>query len=157
MNRDRGPLSESRSGLFPEDLPSGRRVEAKVKWFNASKGFGFVTLSDGSQDAFLPMAILRRAGYEDVREGAWITCEISAGAKGPLVTTVLSVDDSTAAASEGVSTPEPVPFERSVMNKTPPRSQQRRRDFLTSLMVHLPKCDRGGKKLVYSSIAWKSA
>src|ERR1700719_2984722 len=79
-----------------EDAPSGRVVEAKVKWFNAMKGFGFVTMSDGSPDAFLPMAILRRAGYDDVREGASITCEVGAGAKGPLVTTVLNIDLSTA-------------------------------------------------------------
>ena len=91
-------MYDRRPGFFREDLPPGRRVEAKVKWFNVSKGFGFVTLSDGSQDAFLPMAILRRAGYDDVREGASIICEISAGAKGPLVTTVLNVDNSTAVA-----------------------------------------------------------
>jgi CspA family cold shock protein len=93
-------MYDRRPGFFREDLPPGRRVEAKVKWFNASKGFGFVTLSDVSQDAFLPMAILRRAGYEDVREGASITCEISAGAKGPLVTTVLNIDNSTAVAPQ---------------------------------------------------------
>ncbi len=46
------------------------------------------------------MAILRRAGYDDVREGASITCEVGAGAKGPLVTTVLSIDLSTAVAPE---------------------------------------------------------
>jgi CspA family cold shock protein len=89
-------MYDRRPGFFREDLPPGRRVEAKVKWFNASKGFGFVTLSDGSQDAFLPIAILRRAGYEDVQEGASVICEVSAGAKGPLVTTVLNVDTSTA-------------------------------------------------------------
>ena len=72
----------------------GRRVDATVKWFNASKGFGFVTMSDGTQDAFLPMAILRRAGYDDVREGSSITCEIGAGAKGPLVTNVFNIDAS---------------------------------------------------------------
>jgi CspA family cold shock protein len=77
-------------------VAAGRRVEAKVKWFNAAKGFGFVTMTDGSQDAFLPMAILRRAGYEDVREGASITCEVGNGAKGPLVLTVITIDDSTA-------------------------------------------------------------
>jgi CspA family cold shock protein len=93
-------MYDRRPGFFREDLPPGRRVEAKVKWFNPSKGFGFVTLSDGSQDAFLPMAILRRAGYEDAREGASITCEVSAGAKGPLVTTVLNVDNSTAVAPQ---------------------------------------------------------
>ena len=86
--------------MFPEEIPStpGRRVDATVKWFNPSKGFGFVTLSDGTQDAFLPMAILRRAGYDDVPEGSSITCEIGAGAKGPLVVSVLSIDASTAAA-----------------------------------------------------------
>src|SRR5215212_7200600 len=89
-------MFDRRPGFFREDTPPGRRVDATVKWFNASKGFGFVTMADGSQDAFLPMAILRRAGYEDVREGASITCEVGAGAKGPLVLSVINIDDSTA-------------------------------------------------------------
>src|SRR5712664_4279977 len=96
-------MYDRRPGFFRNDEPqaAGRRAEGKVKWFNATKGFGFVTLSDGSPDAFLPMAVLRRAGYEDVREGASITCEVAAGAKGPLVTAVLNVDDSTAVSSPG--------------------------------------------------------
>lgn len=91
-------MYDRRPGMFRnDDAPSaGRRVEATVKWFNPAKGFGFVTLSDGTPDAFLPMAILRRAGYDDVREGASITCEVGAGAKGPLVVNVLNVDNSTA-------------------------------------------------------------
>jgi cold shock protein len=90
-------MYERRPGFFrTEDAPTGRRVEAKVKWFNPTKGFGFVTLSDGSPDAFLPMAVLRRAGYEDVREGAAISCEVGTGAKGPLVVAVLNLDNSTA-------------------------------------------------------------
>jgi cold shock protein len=91
-------MYDRRPGFFREETPPtpGRRVEATVKWFNPSKGFGFVTLSDGTQDAFLPMAILRRAGFDDVREGALITCEVGAGAKGPLVTNVLNIDSSTA-------------------------------------------------------------
>ncbi len=90
-------MYDRRPGFFrTEDAPTGRRVEAKVKWFNAAKGFGFVTLSDGSPDAFLPMAVLRRAGYEDVREGASISCEVGAGAKGPLVVSVLNLDNGTA-------------------------------------------------------------
>jgi CspA family cold shock protein len=90
-------MYDRRMGSAPEDAPPTRTVEAKVKWFNASKGFGFLTMADGSPDAFLPMAILRRAGYEDVREGASVTCEVGAGAKGPLVTSVISIDLSTAA------------------------------------------------------------
>ena len=90
-------MYDRRPGFFRnDDAQTGQRAEGKVKWFNATKGFGFVTFTDGSQDAFLPMAVLRRAGYEDVREGAGITCEVGAGAKGPLVLSVLNVDMSTA-------------------------------------------------------------
>jgi cold shock protein len=89
-------MYDRRTDLTPEDAPPVNRIEAKIKWFNASKGFGFVTMVDGSPDAFLPMAILRRAGYEDVREGSSITCGVGAGAKGPLVTNVINIDTSTA-------------------------------------------------------------
>jgi len=91
-------MYERRPGFFrADDAPQpGKRVDGKIKWFNASKGFGFVTMADGSQDAFLPMAILRRAGFEDAREGASISCEVGSGAKGPLVLNVLEIDNSTA-------------------------------------------------------------
>jgi CspA family cold shock protein len=92
-------MYERRPGFFREDTPPGRVIEAKVKWFNASKGFGFVTPDDGAQDAFLPMAVLRRAGYEEVREGTSVTCEVGDGAKGPLVINVLNIDPSTAVAA----------------------------------------------------------
>jgi CspA family cold shock protein len=92
-------MFERRPSFFREDTLPGRRVEAKVKWFNAGKGFGFVIVSDGSPDAFLPMAVLRHAGYEELPAGAVITCEVSARAKGPLVTGVLNVDSTTAKTS----------------------------------------------------------
>jgi len=94
-------MFDRRPGFFREDTPPGRRVDATVKWFNASKGFGFVTMAEGGQDAFLPMATLRRAGFEDAREGASIACEVADGAKGPLVTNVLNIDNSTAVAPGG--------------------------------------------------------
>src|SRR4051812_36816815 len=80
-----------------KDAPIARRVDATVKWFNPTKGFGFVLMGDGSPDAFLPMAILRRAGYDEVREGAAITCDVGAGAKGPLVVNVIAVNNGAAA------------------------------------------------------------
>jgi cold shock protein len=95
-------MQERRPGYFrTEDGQPGRRVEAKVKWFNTAKGFGFVTLSDGTPDAFLPMAALRRAGFEEAREGASIVCEVGSGAKGPLVVSVISLDNGTAVAGGG--------------------------------------------------------
>jgi len=94
-------MKARRPGFFRlDDGPTaGRRADGKVKWFSAAKGFGFVTLADGSPDAFLPMAVLRRAGHDDVREGASIACEVGAGAKGPLVVSVISIDNSTASAA----------------------------------------------------------
>lgn len=82
-----------------EEAPAGSRVEAKVKWFNAAKGFGFVSMADGAPDAFLPMATLRRCGYDEAREGASIICEVGMGARGPLVLNVLAIDNSTAVAA----------------------------------------------------------
>ena len=73
-----------------EDAPAGRIVEATVKWFDAGKGFGFVSLPEGG-DAFLPAAALRGAGIAEPGAGAVIRCEVSRGAKGPLVVHVLAV------------------------------------------------------------------
>jgi cold shock protein len=104
-------MFERRPGYFrtEEGQATGRRVSATVKWFNADKGFGFVTMTDGTADAFLPMATLRRAGYEDVREGAAITCEIGTGAKGPLVVSVINVERSTNAPPAAASAPRRAP------------------------------------------------
>jgi len=91
-------MYDRRPSFFRSDDPTtGRRVDGKIKWFNTAKGFGFVTPDDGSADAFLPMACVRRAGYSDVRDGAAIACEIGAGAKGPLVVNVLSINNGSAA------------------------------------------------------------
>ena len=94
-------MYDRRPGFFrsEEDATTGRRVDGKVKWFNTAKGFGFVAPDDGSPDAFLPMACVRRAGYSGVRDGAVIACEVGPGAKGPLVVAVLTIDNSTAGAA----------------------------------------------------------
>src|SRR5208337_1031767 len=55
---------------------SQANVTATVKWFNASKGFGFVAPSDGTPDAFLHISALERAGMTQVNEGATIVCDL---------------------------------------------------------------------------------
>ena len=69
-----------------------------MKWFNAVKGFGFVTPSDGSNDAFLHLSVLRDAGYQELQPGATILCEVARRAKGLQVTRIVEVDCSTAKA-----------------------------------------------------------
>ena len=72
-------------------------VSATVKWFNATKGFGFVSPVDGSADAFLHVSALERAGVSEVGEGASMICDLGPGQRGPQVVTVHSVDMTTAA------------------------------------------------------------
>jgi len=85
---------------FSQPPGSGRVVEAKVKWFNTTKGFGFVAPDDGSPDVFLHMAALEAAGLPAPGEGATIKCEIGAGKKGPQVSRVLELSGGTARPSQ---------------------------------------------------------
>jgi CspA family cold shock protein len=69
----------------------GTPVRATVKWFNATKGFGFVAPSDGTPDAFLHVSVLANAGHDSIGDGADLMCMIAPGAKGPQVSRVLEV------------------------------------------------------------------
>ncbi len=78
---------------------SGPELEATVKWFNAEKGYGFVALTDGSGDVFLHVNTLQGAGVQTVNPGATLRIRVGQGQKGRQVDQVVSVDESTAAAS----------------------------------------------------------
>jgi CspA family cold shock protein len=77
-------------------VSSGPEREAKVKWFNGEKGFGFVELTDGSGDAFVHASTVTGAGHSSLPPGATLRVRVGQGPKGPQVTEVLSVDTSTA-------------------------------------------------------------
>ena len=53
-----------------------------VKWFNAEKGYGFVTREDGS-DVFVHFSGLNMEGFKTLEEGAAVEFDITDGAKGP--------------------------------------------------------------------------
>ncbi len=74
-------------------------VTATVKWFNPTKGFGFVSPEDGSPDAFLHVSAVQAAGYDALDEGTTISCDLARGPKGPQVASIHSVDASTAQSS----------------------------------------------------------
>jgi cold shock protein len=70
-------------------------VTAKIKWFNPVKGFGFVAPVDGTADAFLHISVVQRAGFRTLRQGATIVCDLNDGPRGPQVSSIARVDDST--------------------------------------------------------------
>ena len=87
---DRSPRS------FNTPAITQSNARATVKWFNPTKGFGFVTPEDGSPDAFLHISAVQAAGHDALPEGATIICDLSSGPKGPQVAAISSVDTSTA-------------------------------------------------------------
>ena len=53
-----------------------------VKWFNPTKGFGFIEPSDGSKDAFVHISAVERAGLQGLREGQKVEFELVEGRDG---------------------------------------------------------------------------
>ncbi|MBP5855751.1 CspA family cold shock protein [Marivibrio halodurans] len=77
------------------------RVSARVKWYNPTKGFGFVKTETGDPDAFMHASVLPQEVTQDLPTGATVTCDLAQGQKGLMVSTVYDVDLSTADPSFG--------------------------------------------------------
>ncbi len=86
-------MSESHGG---GDQVASSRMRGTVKWFNAVKGYGFVTPENASGDVFLHMTVLRQAGLDKLPVGSTVECETVQAAKGLQVQSILTVDLSTA-------------------------------------------------------------
>ena len=61
----------------------------KVKWFDATKGFGFITPEDGSKDVFAHHTAIAGDGFKTLNENQEVTFDIVEGAKGPQATNIL--------------------------------------------------------------------
>jgi CspA family cold shock protein len=60
-----------------------------VKWFNATKGYGFIAPDDGGQELFVHHSEIKVNGYATLDEGQQVEFEIGEGKKGPCATNVV--------------------------------------------------------------------
>jgi cold shock protein len=58
-------------------------LQGKVKWFNPTKGFGFIEREDKEKDVFVHVSAVRNSGMDVLNEGQALTFEVEEGAKGP--------------------------------------------------------------------------
>ena len=58
-------------------------LKGKVKWFNATKGFGFIEREDKEKDVFVHSSAVRDAGMNGLEEGQEVTFDVEDGQKGP--------------------------------------------------------------------------
>jgi CspA family cold shock protein len=87
------PVSEEISEEAPVDLIE---IAGVIKWFDASKGYGFIVPDGGTADVLLHVTCLRRGGFQTAYEGARVVCEVLNRAKGLQAFRVISMDESTA-------------------------------------------------------------
>jgi CspA family cold shock protein len=59
-----------------------------VKWFNESKGFGFISPSDGGKDVFVHFSAIQGGGFKSLAEGQAVSFDVEDGPKGPQATNV---------------------------------------------------------------------
>jgi CspA family cold shock protein len=62
-----------------------------VKWFNASKGFGFITPDEGGEDLFVHHSEIKTQGYATLDEGQKVEFTVGQGKKGPCATSVTPI------------------------------------------------------------------
>jgi CspA family cold shock protein len=63
-----------------------------VKWFNDTKGYGFISPDEGGDDVFVHHSAIEGQGFKTLKEGAKVEYEITQGQKGPQAAHVITVE-----------------------------------------------------------------
>jgi CspA family cold shock protein len=67
------------------------RMKGTVKWFNADKGFGFITPENGTKDCFVHHAAIQGNGFRTLNDGEAVEFDVVQGQKGPAAENVTRV------------------------------------------------------------------
>ena len=68
--------------------------QGTVKWFNAEKGYGFISNDEGGEDVFVHFSAIQADGYKTLEEGQEVEFEVVQGAKGPQAANVVKANQS---------------------------------------------------------------
>ncbi|TMJ01087.1 MAG: cold-shock protein [Alphaproteobacteria bacterium] len=91
-----GYLPSDLVGDLADETASVIEVSGAIKWFDVSKGYGFIIPDNGMPDVLLHVTCLRRDGYQTAYEGARVVCEVLPRPKGLQAFRIISMDESTA-------------------------------------------------------------
>jgi CspA family cold shock protein len=78
-----GGFAGPRPGRPAPDLSDAQEIRGIVKWYNATKGFGFITPESGGKDIFVHASALERSGVNTLAEGQTANVKVVQGQKGP--------------------------------------------------------------------------